>query len=629
MAQTKTDPIGALAYLDSTKTDTQTPTALPTSDAILANMQKRMDELTSPKNQLENALQKAHAWTLYNKAPAFKNIAEQENEQANQLQNIGTTMAQIKMQRDQLAQSNRTLGFDKPAGTTTSTIGGAPTGGSPTGGVSTGGFDINSLPRETQLALQLETSPAKRNEILANIGKVKLENITSAQLKLEYGMNLPEPQKEMFMRENFPELYKPRKGVTPEGQEYNIPPFMSSAPAPAPTPAQAPQTTALPANVSSGPGPRVNPLTGATEQHAGHDIPLAANTPVTVKTNPLLSPIMGGKVLDVKPTSESGGYGNTAVIQGTDGKNYRLAHFNDVNVKPGDTITSDTVIGASGNTGKSRGNHLHIEKINEPTAVAKPVTPKTLDQLEIEKKEKLTGIESKGKGEAKEYELLGKTAADEAAQTLDNWHTAETTIGNAKETKLLADRNKATLGIFKKAGPGVALANTLNEGLKLGIAGEIKVPLEELAVRLVPGSSDQAIKDRERLTSLLGDQNFQFVRMNKNQGSWSDIERKAVSGIIGTVSNSADFIKRRAELLELRGEFDQKLGDAWRSYQKANQGKALYSQFQNTDAYENAVKDYKTALRTNFHKEYLNGSNSGVSLSDKSKSIMDRYPQKP
>ena len=596
MAQTKSDPIGALAYL-SANPDTETaPNTTSTSDTILANMQKRMDEINSPRNQFENQLQKAHAWTLYDKTPAFKNIAEQEQQQSDQLQNIGSTMAQIKMMRDRMANAKRII-----AGLGGTGAGNTGAGGTGVESANTSG--ANGLNSEIMNSIALNAHDTdKVAGILKEVGLEKLKSIPNERKLFEWIKTQPPEVQKTLLRQYFPETFKPTEGVTPEGEKFNIPSISQTggtAPAPAPT-APVPTTGLSPENVAE-----------KLKKDFGIDLGPNALKRDTAGQSSLIDRFNAG---------DKNVYMPAPLVKGKE-----VYHEDAIDVP---TSVPEPYMN---NLGYYRPNPqkdpVHYVPI-KPTTNAKPVVTKTINQLETEKKQKEVNMETVAKGESKELEVMGKAAADEASQTMDNWHTAGSTIENARETKLLAERNKPTLGVFKKAGPGVALANTLNEGFKLGIAGEIKVPLEELAKRLVPGTSTQAIKDQERLTSLLGDQNFQFVRMNKNQGSWSDIERKAVSGIIGTVSNSAEFIARRADLLELRGNFDQKLGDAWREYKKANSGKALYSQFQNTDAYENAVKDYKSALRNNFHKEYLAGSNATASINDRSKSIMDKYPPK-
>ena len=600
MAQTKSDPIGALAYL-SANPDTETaPNTTSTSDTILANMQKRMDEINSPRNQFENQLQKAHAWTLYDKTPAFKNIAEQEQQQSDKLQSIATTMAQIKMQRDRMANVSRIInGGGAPSVNAGGTNANA---GTPMAGVGSSGSGLNQL---LEKAILLSgNDPDFAQQVFKETGIEQIKAVPNERKIFEWIKSQPPETQETLLRQHFSKIYEPSVGVTETGEKFNVPSLAQTPPKPAPT-TLTPMASA--------------PTTGLTPENVAEK--LKKDFGIDLGPNALKRDTAGQSgLIDRFNAGDKNVYTPAPLVKGKE-----VYHEDAIDVPR--NVPEKYMNDLGYYRPFPEKDPVHYVPI-KPTTNVKPVVPKTENQLAIEKAEQEEKIKTVGKGESKELEILGKSAAEEASQTMDNWHTAGSTIENAKETKLLAERNKATLGIFKKAGPGVAIANTLNEGLKLGIAGEIKVPLEELAKRLVPGTSTQAIKDQERLTSLLGDQNFQFVRMNKNQGSWSDIERKAVSGIIGTVSNSAEFIARRADLLELRGNFDQKLGDAWREYKKANSGKALYSKFQDTDAYENAVKDYKSALRNNFNKEYLVGSNATASINDRSKTIMDKYPPK-
>jgi DNA-binding CsgD family transcriptional regulator len=60
-----------------------------------------------------------------------------------------------------------------------------------------------------------------------------------------------------------------------------------------------------------------------------------------------------------------GGYGNFISIKHNDSLNTFYAHLKNIFVKKGDTVYSQQQIGKMGNTGRSRGTHLHFEvKIN-------------------------------------------------------------------------------------------------------------------------------------------------------------------------------------------------------------------------------------------------------------------------
>ena len=253
------------------------------------------------------------------------------------------------------------------------------------------------------------------------------------------------------------------------------------------------------------------------------------------------------------------------------------------------------------------------------------VTPGTKEAGNVLEKKAISDIETSNRGRGAGLEKKYKDAETEGAQVLTNWHDSELMSTNADKIKALATDNP-TIGVFVKAGPGVAAADALNTGLQLGPLGTIGLPLEAVAARLMPGATDQALRNREQLVSLLHDQEMAFARMNKGQGSWSDFERKIMSGIVGSVSNSAQFLQRRADLIKARAEFDQKLGDAWLNYRQTHKD-ALYADFQEKDnRYESIIKEYKRNLRSQFDKEFTNGKEIAAPVSDKTKSILDRYP---
>ena len=265
---------------------------------------------------------------------------------------------------------------------------------------------------------------------------------------------------------------------------------------------------------------------------------------------------------------------------------------------------------------------LNQGQIDALGGVVTPGTEQAGNVLEAKAK---SDIEAVGKGRQAGFEKKYKEAEVEGIQTLSNWHEAELLATNADRIKALS-ANNPTIGVFVKAGPGVAIANTLKEGLQLGPLGTIGLKsMEDAAARLVPGSTDQALRNREQLASLLHDQEMAFARMNKGQGSWSDFERKIMSGIVGSVSNSAQFLQRRADLIKARAAFDQKLGDALLNYRQTNKN-ALYADFQDTKEYQNTIKEYKRNLRSQFDKEFRNGKDVAGPVSDETKTILDKYP---
>ncbi len=63
----------------------------------------------------------------------------------------------------------------------------------------------------------------------------------------------------------------------------------------------------------------------------------------------------------VRVTKKSRSYGNVVVVRHDNGLETLYAHLHRIHVASGDTIKEGQVIGLGGNTGRSRGSHLHFE----------------------------------------------------------------------------------------------------------------------------------------------------------------------------------------------------------------------------------------------------------------------------
>jgi hypothetical protein len=83
------------------------------SKGILENMQKMLDEYNSPLKKGQDALMKAHAWTMYDKTPAFREInAQEEQDRANKY-NIAQSMSAF--QANQTANQSLAKSLLSPA----------------------------------------------------------------------------------------------------------------------------------------------------------------------------------------------------------------------------------------------------------------------------------------------------------------------------------------------------------------------------------------------------------------------------------------------------------------------------------------------------------------------------------
>ena len=101
-------------------------------------------------------------------------------------------------------------------------------------------------------------------------------------------------------------------------------------------------------------GYRIHPISGQPHSHTGIDVSAAGGAPIYAAK--------GGQVI----MSEYGSgvnwsYGNFVVIDHGDGTTTLYAHMSSRAVSEGQMVTQGQTIGYVGNTGNSKGNHLHLE----------------------------------------------------------------------------------------------------------------------------------------------------------------------------------------------------------------------------------------------------------------------------
>jgi murein DD-endopeptidase MepM/ murein hydrolase activator NlpD len=103
--------------------------------------------------------------------------------------------------------------------------------------------------------------------------------------------------------------------------------------------------------MASGYGWRIDPFTKARKMHSGMDFSAEIGTPVYATGN--------GKIY--RADSRSSGYGKHIRVDHGYGYTTIYAHLNSYNVQVGQKVKRGEIIGFVGNTGRSRGPHLHYE----------------------------------------------------------------------------------------------------------------------------------------------------------------------------------------------------------------------------------------------------------------------------
>jgi murein DD-endopeptidase MepM/ murein hydrolase activator NlpD len=112
---------------------------------------------------------------------------------------------------------------------------------------------------------------------------------------------------------------------------------------------------------ASGWGYRIDPIYRTKKFHYGIDFSAKNGTPIYATGNGVIIHI------DDKVKSYTGGrgYGNHVIIDHGYGYKTLYAHMSKINVKKGQVVKRNHVIGEVGNTGKSTGPHLHYEVMKD------------------------------------------------------------------------------------------------------------------------------------------------------------------------------------------------------------------------------------------------------------------------
>ena len=102
--------------------------------------------------------------------------------------------------------------------------------------------------------------------------------------------------------------------------------------------------------LTSGFGPRADPINGKAAFHKGIDLGAPTGTAIHA--------VRAGRVIYAAP---HGGHGNLVEIDHGNGVITRYAHCSVIGVKEGQWVQENEVVGEVGNTGHSTGPHLHFE----------------------------------------------------------------------------------------------------------------------------------------------------------------------------------------------------------------------------------------------------------------------------
>ena len=108
--------------------------------------------------------------------------------------------------------------------------------------------------------------------------------------------------------------------------------------------------------ITSLPGYRIDPVYGGHDYHGGVDVAIPANTPIYATADGVVIKTHTGESYN-----NGAGYGNFVKLSHKENTTSVYAHLNSLAVKNGERVKQGQLVGYSGSTGKSTGNHLHFE----------------------------------------------------------------------------------------------------------------------------------------------------------------------------------------------------------------------------------------------------------------------------
>lgn len=133
----------------------------------------------------------------------------------------------------------------------------------------------------------------------------------------------------------------------------------------------------IPNNAIGSINPPINEVLIVNEAEAPIDTEIAIKLPVKVKkitqgygffhpgidldgtTGDLINPMKNGKVVKIDHSKYA--YGNSIIVDHGSNLTSLYAHLSKIYIKEGQEVTTDTILGEMGSTGRSTGDHLHLE----------------------------------------------------------------------------------------------------------------------------------------------------------------------------------------------------------------------------------------------------------------------------
>jgi hypothetical protein len=229
------------------------------------------------------------------------------------------------------------------------------------------------------------------------------------------------------------------------------------------------------------------------------------------------------------------------------------------------------------------------------TQAAQPAPARRTAMLSEEEKkasERQTEIEQT---EAKERaQVLGKAAGEKEASLEQEDKNARRIFGSTTRILDLLKQSPNFVGIFARPGVVAAIGNLIDNAIRTS-SGTLEMKGFQDSMRsLMPGATQKDLDNVQNIASEIAEIELNFSRMYfQGQGAVTEGERKIVRAIPGSISNSPEVLKTRANLLKARSQFDIDVVDAFRQWRDKNPGKSYFTFERESELYKEIKKNFE------------------------------------
>jgi hypothetical protein len=266
------------------------------------------------------------------------------------------------------------------------------------------------------------------------------------------------------------------------------------------------------------------------------------------------------------------------------------------------------------------------------TQPSKPVSQ--MSSAEIKQKQEFEKMEEQKRLAIEQAEGVGERGerGKEFAMQATALESAASNAGERKNSvEYIRNQMASTnvIGILSKPTVAAALGTLLKEGFDVGSSKTSVNGLDQAIAQVMKGSKPEDIAAMQNIGR-------EFAKMEltesrnylKGQGAVSDAERRLITRIVATVGTSPGAINDFLKITEMRANFDQKAGQAWDNFQRANP-KASYNTFRlNSEEFKNLKKDYLNEIK-GFTQSTLNPKQpAGGAAPHPGASLVDKYLKK-